>query len=121
MGFSYINAMRIIAEKGEPQPDIPEGVIRVDVAGTLSSLLPATTDTITTLILQGDLNSSDIKTIRELPSLKYPDMLNSKIVSGGEAYLNGMKTVENVFPKEMFLSNTVIETVILPQEAVEVA
>ena len=48
-------------------------------------------------------------------------MLNSKIVSGGEAYLNGMKTVENVFPKEMFLSNTVIETVILPQEAVEVA
>lgn len=48
-------------------------------------------------------------------------MLNSKIVSGGEAYLNGMKTVENVFPKEMFLSNTVIETVILPKEAVEVA
>ena len=46
-GFSYINAMRIIAEKGEPQPDVPEGVIRVDVAGTLSSLLPATTDTIT--------------------------------------------------------------------------
>lgn len=120
-GFSYINAMRIVAEKGEPQPDVPEGVIRVDVAGTLSSLLPATTDTITTLILQGDLNSSDIKTIRELPSLKYLDMLNSKIVSGGEAYLNGMKTVENVFPKEMFLSNTVIETVILPKEAVEVA
>ena len=48
--------MRIVAEKGEPQPDVPEGVIRVDVAGTLSSLLPATTDTITTLILQGDLN-----------------------------------------------------------------
>ena len=40
-GFSYINAMRIVAEKGEPQPDVPEGVIRVDVAGTLSSLLPA--------------------------------------------------------------------------------
>ena len=89
--------MRIVAEKGEPQPDIPEGVIRVDVAGTLSSLLPATTDTITTLILQGDLNSSDIKTIRELPSLKYLDMLNSKIVSGGEAYLNGMKTDRKCF------------------------
>ncbi|MEI3497394.1 MAG: hypothetical protein V8Q80_02195 [Barnesiella intestinihominis] len=85
-GFSYINAMRIVAEKGEPKTDVPKGVIRVDVAGTVSSLLPATTNTITTLILQGDLNGLDIKTIRELPSLKYLDMLNSKIVSGGEAY-----------------------------------
>lgn len=120
-GFSYLNAMRIAAEAGGSQPELPEGVIRVDVAGTLSSLLPATTDTITTLVLQGSLNSSDIKTIRELPALKYLDMQGSKIVSGGEAYLNGMKTVENVFPKEIFANNTVIETVILPAEAIEVA
>lgn len=120
-GFSYINAMRIAAEAGSSQPELPEGVIRVDVAGTLSSLLPATTDTITTLVLQGSINSSDIKTIRELPALKYLDMQGSKIVSGGEAYLNGMKTVENVFPKEIFANNTVIETVILPAEAIEVA
>ncbi len=119
-GFSYINAMRITAGENASQPELPEGVIRVDVAGTLSSLLPLQTDTITTLILQGSLNSSDIKTIRELPALKYLDMQGSKIVAGGEAYLNGMGTVNNVFPKEMFVNNTVIETVILPSEAIEV-
>lgn len=120
-GYSYINAMRIVASEGTSQPEVPEGVIRVDVAGTLSSLLPAQTDTITTLVLQGTLNSSDIKTIRELPALKYLDMEGSKIVSGGDAYLNGMGTVANVFPKEMFVNNKVIETVILPSEAIEVA
>ncbi len=120
-GFSYLNAMRISAKTGSSQPETPEGIVRVDIAGTLSSLLPATTDTITTLILQGELNGSDIKTIRELQALKYLDMQACKIVAGGEAYLNGMKTVENVFPKEMFANNTVIETVILPSNAIEVA
>lgn len=118
-GFCYINAMKITSET--PPIEIPEGAINVETAGTLASLLPEPIEEITSLTLYGTLNSTDIKTIRELPKLKDLDMKHTKIIKGGESYLNGMGTIDNVFPKEMFYQNKVIETVILPDGVIEAA
>ena len=53
-------------------------------------------------------------TITRDASLEDIDMYNTSIVSGGEAYLNGLTTRDNIFPQEMFVNNTVIRRVILP-------
>lgn len=113
-GYCYINAMKITS--AVPEVEIPEGAINVATPGTLSSLLAEPLSEISSLVLYGSLNGTDIKTIMSLTALKDLDMQNARIVSGGEAYLNGMKTRDNVFPQEMFANNKVIESVILPAQ-----
>lgn len=112
-GYSYINALHI-------QPDIKEvlpynGFIEVVSAGSLSDYLPANADTITTLVISGELNGTDIKTIRELTALQNLDMSNSSILAGGVAYYNGLTTKNNTFPQEMFYNNTTLKSIVLPQ------
>ena len=111
-GFCYLNAMKITSST--PPVEVPEGAIMVETAGTLASLLTQPVGEITELVLYGSLNGTDIKTIMEMTALEDLDMENARIVAGGDAYLNGMKTRDNVFPQEMFVNNTVIKRVILP-------
>ena len=111
-GFCYINAMMITS--AAPAVVIPDGAINVETPGTLAQLLEQPVNEITELVLYGSLNGTDIKTIMSMTALEDIDMYNTSIVSGGEAYLNGLTTRDNIFPQEMFVNNTVIRRVILP-------
>ena len=116
-GFCYINAMMITS--ATPAVVIPEGAINVETPGTLAQLLEQPVEEITSLVLYGSLNGTDIKTIMEMTALEDIDMYNTSIVSGGDAYLNGMTTRDNIFPQEMFVDNKVIRRVILPNAITE--
>lgn len=111
-GYCYINAMKITS--ASPAVVIPEGAINVETAGTLASLLDEPVDEITELVLYGSLNGTDIALIMQMSALTDLDMEHARIVAGGDAYLNGMHTRDNVFPQEMFYKNTVIRRVVLP-------
>ena len=111
-GFCYINAMKITSSI--PPVTIPEGAVNVETPGTLATLLTQPVEEITRLVLYGSLNGTDIKTIMSMTALEVLDMQNTRIVTGGEAYLNGMTTRDNIFPQEMFYNNKVIKQVLLP-------
>jgi len=60
--------------------------LNITTAGTLSNLLGNKADSVIDLTLSGELNGSDIKTIREMGALSVLNLAEAKIVSGGEAY-----------------------------------
>ena len=61
-------------------------VINVVDAGSLSELIGTRKDTVTHLTLQGKLNGTDIKCIRQMNKLICLDMRDVDIVAGGKSY-----------------------------------
>lgn len=82
-------------------------------AGTLSSQLGNNSNQVTHLILTGNLNGSDIKTIREMESLLILDLKNANIVSGGDNYYEDYSTKDDELSAYMFRSME-FSSIILP-------
>ena len=97
-------------------------VANVKSPGTLAAVLGEHVATDSLLCLAGDLNATDINTIRNMPMLKTLDMRLANIVEGGEYYLdvdftNSRTTEDDVIRGDMFYWATMVaplETVYLP-------
>ncbi len=88
--------------------------IHVETAGTLSSLL---TSTEKELKVTGFINGTDIKYIRGLVSagtVTDLDWSGVRIVSGGEAYTESLKTSNDVIGEKMFYQFTNLKKMVLP-------
>lgn len=108
-------------------------VVTLTEAGTLSTLISEDEKyTITSLIVCGDLNGTDISYIQNMSkgdgSLIYLDLSDANIVAGGSSYDSYNKkddsgdcdTEDNVIGKHMF-RNCKFETIILPCSATEIS
>lgn len=94
------------------QEGVFNGVIEVKQAGTLPTLLTEKSDTITTLKIIGDLNGTDIAFLRYMTGgtsklnkkgkLKYLDLLDANIVSGGEPYYSIYHSAGHASTSELF-------------------
>lgn len=106
-----------------PTPDpIYEFAIKNIAAGQLASKIPsASSQTIKTLWISGELNGTDIKLIRDMAttgSLTDLNIQNCKIVSGGDSYydtsFDSFMTKENVISQYMFNKCKKLITLLLP-------
>ena len=94
--------------------------VRVETAGTLSTLL---TSTETTLKISGSINGTDIKYLRQLVNegkVTDLDFSGVNIVSGGEAYFESYTTEEGVIGHSMFKECKNLKTIILPENIGEI-
>ena len=89
-------------------------VINVETAGTLASLL---TETDNELKVTGVINGSDIKYMRQLVTagtVTSLDWSEVSIVSGGEAYVDGYTTTNDVIGERMFYECSKLQGMVLP-------
>ncbi|MDD4637921.1 MAG: hypothetical protein PHV66_09995, partial [Bacteroidales bacterium] len=70
-------------------------VFHVSPAGNLTSLVGNAKNSISELILTGELNGSDFKVIREMKQLSTLDMSDARIVAGGDYYYTTYKCLAN--------------------------
>ena len=68
---------------------------------------------ITSLTLHGELNGTDILVIRKMKGLEYLDMIDTKIVNGGDSYYEEYISSENTIGS-YFFDNPSLSTVYLP-------
>lgn len=110
--------------------------ITVDVPGTLKSLLPDNYLQISALILDGTINGTDLKVIREMcgadvwgnetqGSLKTLNLDNATIAGGGDAYFyyegdGGMLLKDNSISRYAFGYCGKLETIVLPRNLVHI-
>lgn len=103
-------------------------IVTLTEAGTLSTLISEDEKyTITSLIVCGDLNGTDIKLLREMAGsdsqsnategkLQYLDMSNATIVTGGDYYYStSTNTTNDAISNYSFYKCTALEEVILPR------
>lgn len=91
--------------------------LNVETAGSLNSLLGNNIDVVIKLDLTGNLNGSDIKTIRNMENLAFLDISKANIVSGGDAYYENYVTFNNVISNKMFYGLSKLENIVLPNSA----
>ena len=90
-------------------------VIHVDNSGTLIDLISIpNVNNVKELIVSGNLNGTDILTIRKLTNLVSLDMTNANIVSGGESYYQTYTTSTNTIGDYFFKDKTNLAIVKLP-------
>jgi hypothetical protein len=95
--------------------------ITVQNAGSLKSLLGTYINTVDTLILKGELNGTDVVTLRSMEKLSFLNLTDATIVAGGSTYSNSYSTQDNVFPDGAFEDYTgSITTVIMPTSVTSV-
>ncbi len=76
---------------------------------------------IETLILSGDINGTDVMTINRMPLLRNLDLRDANIVAGGETYRDDLQTADDVVGSYFFYSTGMLENVMLPRSATEIA
>lgn len=95
--------------------------VHVEKAGTLSSLL-TTTDS--ELKLTGSINGTDVKYLRQLindGTVTILDISEVKIVSGGVAYVESLKTTADVIGEDMFRDCKKLRSIVLPTSISSIA
>lgn len=80
------------------------------------SVLP----TITSLKLNGNINGTDIKMIRDMENLRYLDLTDANIVEGGSAYYKTYTTQNNAVPQYAFYGLPKLWVLNLPNSATEI-
>jgi hypothetical protein len=90
-------------------------VIRIGNSGTLiDSIGVANVNNVKDLIVSGNLNGTDILTIRKLTNLVSLDMSNANIVAGGESYYQTYTTSANTIGNYFFKEKDNLALVLLP-------
>ncbi len=120
------NQQMVLGVDGRDQKEIDK-TVNVETAGSLSSLVSDEDKyAVTSLTVTGQLNSSDLKFVREMAGrdsndsrtrgrLKRLDMKNAEIAEGGEPYLNGMTTKTDEIPSKAFYNCYSLSYVALPE------
>ena len=89
-------------------------------AGKLSELLGSNIDLIKDLTLRGEINGTDITTIRSMKKLSVLNLADVKIVKGGifisSIYDDKIDFSNNEIPEEMFYSKDNLTSIILPED-----
>lgn len=91
-------------------------------AGTLPEQLGMAADTITKLVVSGELNGTDFKLIRSMlieHKLRDLDLENATIVAGGESYINidatDYYTEDNKFTSYLFRETSNLKSIVMPR------
>ena len=97
-------------------------VIHVYPSGNLINQIDVNTvGNIYRLKITGDLNGTDILTIRKMSNLKILDMSEANIVNGGMSYYNEYTTSKNEIGAYFFKDKSNLEMVYLPKTATKVS
>jgi len=85
-------------------------------AGNLSTLVENQKDLITNLTLTGNINGTDIGTIRSMAKLSVLNLAGANIIEGGSFYVNrtNVPTAKNRIPQYMFYSCSNLTSITLP-------
>jgi hypothetical protein len=93
-------------------------------AGKLSELLGSKKDVLKSLTLKGEINGTDITTIRSMAKLSILNLTDVKIVKGGtfisSIYNENIEYDNNEVPEEMFYGKDNLSIVILPENTVAI-
>ncbi len=88
--------------------------VSVTTPGTLSTLLPSSA---TEAVIEGPINGTDVKYMRQLVNEGGLSSLNLKdadIVGGGDAYLDDYYTEDDVLGEKMFFECANLKSIVLP-------
>lgn len=96
--------------------------IEVDVPGTLVNCIDYHyIKSIDGLSASGNINGTDLRTIREMSSLAYLDLSDANIVEGGKSYFGDSCFTENdVIGDYCFYGMSNLKTIIFPKSIVEI-
>lgn len=135
-GYSFSGYQDMIVGLEAMNKDLLEVTISVEEAGTLESLLPENALTsIEKLNLSGNINSTDMRTLRILAGvdekmkrteglLRELDMTDVNIVSGGLPYIidgkNELTTADNELPERAFYGCSSLRKLTLPASATSI-
>lgn len=112
-------AICLLQSLGIYAQNITSDTIKVK-AGKLSELLGSNVDLIKNLTLKGEINGTDITTIRSMKKLSVLDLADVKIIKGGvfisSIYNDKIDFSNNEIPEEMFYSKDNLTSVILPED-----
>jgi hypothetical protein len=90
-------------------------VVNLTTAGTLIDTIGvANVAKVKNLVISGNLNGTDILTLRKLTNLAYLDMTNANIIAGGASYYQTYTTSENAIGDYFFTEKTKLEIIKLP-------
>lgn len=108
-----------MVEENPVKPETVTKTLTVSPAGSLAGLLSSNDmSDVTDIILSGDLNGTDIKTLRAMENLFVLDIQNSRIVAGGDAYYNyagaDQYTSNDIIPAYAFFGLRKLTSVLLP-------
>lgn len=119
---SFAFAQQSLATKAES--DSREVVVNNNVAGNLESQISESEKlTAQKWIISGELNSSDMKFLRdvfEFGVITDLDLGNAQIVSGGEPYYSQYYTQDNVIGTQMFTNAKSLVSLIMPSSTVTI-
>ncbi|MCD8210883.1 MAG: leucine-rich repeat domain-containing protein [Prevotella sp.] len=96
--------------------------ITVSAAGqVLEQVTVANINSVYYLKVHGDINGTDILTIRRMPNLQILDLSEANVVSGGDCYYNDTySTSKNVVGQYFFMDMTSLKIVKLPNSATNI-
>ena len=122
----------IIGLEGE-KAELVQDTVTVETPGTLNTLIADSTKSMISLLkVNGKVNSSDLRTIRQIAgnnadgtiqrsSLATLDLSDAVIVSGGEPYIvdgkRELTTKDNEIPERAFFNCRSIRNLILPKQS----
>lgn len=93
--------------------------VQVDKAGTLSQHIDKVGKSrISRLKVNGDLNSTDVRSIREMPHLEVLDLADARIVVGGDYYMKALycQNEEDAIGLYMFHRNATLREITFPKD-----
>lgn len=94
------------------------GCSYVNVPGTLKDVIQTLPTPIENLCISGSINGADIKTIREISTLRTLNLTHATIVRGGEAYYKGLTVNEDyAIPHSMLSELSQLKEVFLPDNS----
>ena len=97
-------------------------VIDVASPGSLCDYLDLSTlDSISSLVLSGQINGTDIILIRRMSNLLSLDLFDATICSGGQAYRGGFVTGDYNIGEEMFFGMESLQSVVTPKNCTYIA
>ena len=106
----------------ELRDDFGKALLTVIVkqTGAQESISESTDINAETLTVVNSICGDDIAFIRSMPNLKYLNLKDASIVSGGEPYFESNITEDNVIGDNMFNGLVKLETIILPDDVVSI-
>lgn len=105
---------------------VPEISVKLEKPGTLKSLIGNKLSEIEQLKISGDMNGSDVKTIRQMDNLVSLNLKDANIKAGGDSYFyycyKDYYTEDDVFPAYMFYEASCdkLASVVLPNSVTKI-
>ena len=117
-GYAGTNAGPVLIEEASDSSYVVE---LTEAGQLLTNIGIANVERVRDLSVTGDINGTDILTIRKLVNLRALDLKNARIVSGGLTYYESYQTEDDVVGRYSFHNLPNLKEMTLPEHSIKIA